>query len=66
MLFIMYIYFIRLYDLDSRTMDEDRGAAYAFFTRGTVSLAAWLHDMESIFRICHIQPHLQVPLADDV
>ena len=53
-------------------MDEDRGAAYAFFmmsplvfdgTRRTVTLAAWLHDVESIFRICHIPPHLQVPLA---
>ncbi|GMN25480.1 hypothetical protein TIFTF001_040714 [Ficus carica] len=54
------------------TMDEDRGAAYAFFmmspltfdgTRRTVTLAAWLHDIEAIFRICHIQPHLQVSLA---
>ncbi|GMN23571.1 hypothetical protein TIFTF001_040476 [Ficus carica] len=53
-------------------MDEDRGAAYAFFmmspltfdgTRRTVTLAAWLHDIEAIFRICHIQPHLQVALA---
>ncbi|GMN28762.1 hypothetical protein TIFTF001_049472 [Ficus carica] len=53
-------------------MDEDRGAAYAFFmksllmfdgTRRTVTLAAWLHDIEAIFRICHIQPHLQVSLA---
>ncbi|GMN19440.1 hypothetical protein TIFTF001_049915 [Ficus carica] len=54
------------------TMDEDRGAAYAFFmmspltfdgTRRTVTLASWLHDIEAIFRICHIQPHLQVALA---
>ncbi|GMN25401.1 hypothetical protein TIFTF001_040707 [Ficus carica] len=53
-------------------MDEDRGTAFAFFmmsplifdgTRRTVTLAAWLHDMEAIFRICHIQPHLQVSLA---
>ncbi|GMN61421.1 hypothetical protein TIFTF001_030509 [Ficus carica] len=29
----------------------------------TVTLAAWLHDMETIFQICHIQPHLQVSLA---
>ncbi|GMN72812.1 hypothetical protein TIFTF001_052076 [Ficus carica] len=32
-------------------------------TRRTVTLAAWLHDMEAIFYICHIQPHLQVSLA---
>ncbi|GMN62451.1 hypothetical protein TIFTF001_031535 [Ficus carica] len=53
-------------------MDEDRAAAYAFHgmlplifegTRRNVSLAAWLHDMESMFRICHIAAHLQVPLA---
>ncbi|GMN53176.1 hypothetical protein TIFTF001_022318 [Ficus carica] len=53
-------------------MDGDRDAAYAFYgmlplifdgTRRTVSLAGWLHDMESIFRICHIEAHLQVSLA---
>ena len=54
-----------------RVMDEDRDAAMAFFelrplvfdgTRRTVSLAGWLFDMETIFRICHIKAHLQVLL----
>ncbi|GMN24833.1 hypothetical protein TIFTF001_045891 [Ficus carica] len=55
-----------------RVMDEDRDAALAFFelrpllfdgTQRTVSLAGWLFDMETIFRICHIEAHLQVLLA---
>ncbi|GMN53175.1 hypothetical protein TIFTF001_022312 [Ficus carica] len=55
-----------------RIMDDDRAAAYAFHgmlplifdkTRRTVSLAGWLQDMELIFRICHIEAHLQVLLA---
>ncbi|GMN63109.1 hypothetical protein TIFTF001_032195 [Ficus carica] len=53
-------------------MDEDRDAALVFYgmqpllfdgTRRTVSLAGWLYDMESIFRICHIETRLQVLLA---
>ena len=53
-------------------MDADRAAANAFHgmlplifdgTAQTVTLAAWLHDMEAIFRIGHIGAHLQVPLA---
>ncbi|GMN31595.1 hypothetical protein TIFTF001_044596 [Ficus carica] len=53
-------------------MDTDHAAAYAFHgmlplifdgTRRIVLLAAWLHDMESVFRICHIKAHFQVPLA---
>ncbi|GMN58491.1 hypothetical protein TIFTF001_027594 [Ficus carica] len=53
-------------------MDEDRDAAMAFFelrpllfdgTQRTISLAGWLFDMETIFRICHIEAHLQVLLA---
>lgn len=53
-------------------MDGDRAAAHAFYemmplifdgTARTVTLSAWLHDMEAIFRICHIENHLQVPLA---
>ncbi|GMN34712.1 hypothetical protein TIFTF001_044941 [Ficus carica] len=53
-------------------MDEDRDAAMAFFelrpllfdgTQRTVSLAGWLFDMETIFRICHNESHLQVLLA---
>ncbi|GMN25201.1 hypothetical protein TIFTF001_047708 [Ficus carica] len=54
------------------TMDDDRDAALVFYgmqpllfdgTQRTVSLAGWLYDMESIFRICHIEAHLQVLLA---
>ncbi|GMN18861.1 hypothetical protein TIFTF001_045084 [Ficus carica] len=65
-----------VYAIDSfigiRVMDEDRDAAMAFFelrplvfdgTRRTVSLAGWLFDMEMIFRICHIEAHLQVLVA---
>ncbi|GMN19496.1 hypothetical protein TIFTF001_039836 [Ficus carica] len=53
-------------------MDADRDVASVFYemqpllfdgTRRTVALAGWLHDMESIFRIGHIEAHLQVPLA---
>ncbi|GMN66405.1 hypothetical protein TIFTF001_035472 [Ficus carica] len=53
-------------------MDEDRDAALVFYgmqpllfdgTRRTVSLVGWLYDMESIFRICQIEAHLQVLLA---
>ncbi|GMN65602.1 hypothetical protein TIFTF001_034681 [Ficus carica] len=32
-------------------------------TRSTVSLAGWLNDMETIFRVCHIEAHFQVVLA---
>ncbi|GMN66097.1 hypothetical protein TIFTF001_035164 [Ficus carica] len=54
------------------TMDEDRDAALMFYgmqpllfdgTRRTVSLTGWLYDMESIFRICHIESRLHVLLA---
>ncbi|GMN60055.1 hypothetical protein TIFTF001_029143 [Ficus carica] len=57
--------------MDPRQVD-DRDAAYTFYgmqplifngTRQTVSLAAWLYDMEMIFRIYHIKAYLQVPLA---
>ena len=61
-----------MYDIDPRQLDEDRDATLVFYwmqplifdgTRRTVSLAGWLYDMESIFRICHIEAHLQVLLA---
>ncbi|GMN66403.1 hypothetical protein TIFTF001_035464, partial [Ficus carica] len=64
---------ILIYDImDPRRVEEDRYAAYAFNgmqpllfdgTRRTVSLSAWLCDMEKIFHICHIEAHLQVSLA---
>ena len=53
-------------------MDGDREAVEVFYamqpllfdgTPRTVAIAAWLHDMEAIFRICHIEARLQVPLA---
>ncbi|GMN62988.1 hypothetical protein TIFTF001_032055 [Ficus carica] len=58
--------------MDPDRVDEDRDAALVFYglqpllfegTRRTVSLASWLYDMESIFRICHIEARLQVSLA---
>ncbi|GMN70239.1 hypothetical protein TIFTF001_039283 [Ficus carica] len=58
--------------MDPRRVDEDRDVAYTFHgmqplifngTRQTVSLSGWLHDMESIFRICYIEAYLKVPLA---
>ncbi|GMN18760.1 hypothetical protein TIFTF001_046835 [Ficus carica] len=59
-------------DMDPRRLEEDRYAIYAFNgmrpllfdgTRRTVSLSAWLYDLETIFHLCHIEAHLQVSLA---
>ena len=58
--------------MDPDRIDDDREAASTFMemrplffdgTRRTVSLAAWLYDMEQIFLICHIEARLQVSLA---
>ncbi|GMN65134.1 hypothetical protein TIFTF001_034213 [Ficus carica] len=58
--------------MDPDRVDKDRDTALVFYglqpllfdgTRRTVSLAAWLYDMELIFRICHIEARLQVSLA---
>ncbi|GMN44731.1 hypothetical protein TIFTF001_013929 [Ficus carica] len=58
--------------MDPDRVDEDRDAVTSFYeshplifdgTRRTVSVAAWLYDMELIFRICHIEAQLQVSLA---
>ena len=58
--------------MDPRRRNEDRDAAYIFYgmhpllfdrTRRTVLLAGWLYDMETIFRICYIEPHFQFLLA---
>ncbi|GMN68984.1 hypothetical protein TIFTF001_038033 [Ficus carica] len=55
-----------------RRVDEDRYAAWIFQgmspllfdrTRRTMSPAGWLNDMETIFRVCHIEAHFQVMLA---
>ncbi|GMN74111.1 hypothetical protein TIFTF001_052311 [Ficus carica] len=40
--------------MEPRTFDETQGAA---------ALVEWLHDMETIFSLCHIGAHLQVMLA---
>ncbi|GMN66779.1 hypothetical protein TIFTF001_035844 [Ficus carica] len=59
-------------DMDPAHVDEDRDAVTSFYeshplifegTRRTVSIAAWLYDMELIFRICHIEARLQISLA---
>ncbi|GMN64586.1 hypothetical protein TIFTF001_033654 [Ficus carica] len=59
-------------DMDPDRVDEDQDAVTSFYeshpllfdgTRRTVSLAAWLYDMELIFRTCHIEARLQVSLA---
>ncbi|GMN23336.1 hypothetical protein TIFTF001_043669 [Ficus carica] len=58
--------------MDPERVEEDREAVTSFYesfplvfdgTRLTVSLAAWLYDMELIFRTSHIQARLQVSLA---
>ncbi|GMN30050.1 hypothetical protein TIFTF001_044411 [Ficus carica] len=59
-------------DMDLARVDEDRDVVASFYeshpllfdgTRRTVSLAAWLYDMELIFRTSHIEARLQVSLA---
>jgi len=58
--------------MDPDQVDADREAAVTFYrlqpllfdgTRLTAPLAIWLHDMESVFHIDHIEAHLQVSLA---
>ena len=58
--------------MDPVRVEEDREAVTSFYesfpllfdgTRRTVTLAAWLYDMELIFRTSHIQARLQVSLA---
>ena len=58
--------------MDSIQVEEDRDAVAAFYgaqpllfdsTRRSVSIGSWLHDMERVFQMCHIEDHLQVPLA---
>ena len=59
-------------DMDPDEVERDREAVAAFFrarpmhfdgTRRSVYVEAWLHDMERIFQLCHIQGRLQVQLA---
>ncbi|GMN62288.1 hypothetical protein TIFTF001_031363 [Ficus carica] len=58
--------------MDLALVDADRDAVTSFYeshpllfdsTRRSVSVAAWLYDMELIFHICHIEAHLHVSLA---
>ena len=58
--------------MDPMMVEEDRDAVTAFFraqplyfdgTRRTVFIDAWLHDMEPVFQLVHIEDHLQVTLA---
>ncbi|GMN19710.1 hypothetical protein TIFTF001_049943 [Ficus carica] len=58
--------------MDLRRIEEDREASLVFWemeprtfdvTQGAAALAEWLHDMETIFRLCHVRAHLQVMLA---
>ena len=58
--------------MDPAEVERDREAVAAFFraqpmrfdgTRRSVYLRAWLHDMEQIFQMCHIEGRLQVQLA---
>ncbi|GMN64233.1 hypothetical protein TIFTF001_033318 [Ficus carica] len=58
--------------MDPARVDEDRDAVTSFYeshplivdgTRRTVSVAAWLYDMELIFFICHIEARLQETMS---
>ncbi|GMN64412.1 hypothetical protein TIFTF001_033482 [Ficus carica] len=58
--------------MDPRRIEEDREASLAFWemeprtydgSQGAADLAEWLHDMETIFRLCHVGAHLQVMVA---
>ena len=66
-----YVMYVR-YDMDHMTIEEDRDAVTAFFraqplhfdgTRRSVYIDVWLHDMEQIFQLCHVEGHLRVRLA---
>ncbi|GMN54147.1 hypothetical protein TIFTF001_023280 [Ficus carica] len=59
-------------DMDPGQIEEDHEASIVFWgmepctfdgTQGAAALAEWLHDMETIFRLCHIGAHLQVMLT---
>ena len=58
--------------MDPDVVDADREAAVTFYrlqpmyydgTQHTVSLMAWLHDLEALYEIGHIEAHLRVTLA---
>ncbi|GMN20445.1 hypothetical protein TIFTF001_039942 [Ficus carica] len=58
--------------MDPDQVDADRETISSFFeahplsydgTRRPASVTSWLHDMELIFHLCHIEARLQVSLA---
>lgn len=58
--------------MDPDQVDADREAISSFFeahplyydgTRQPASVTSWLHDMELIFRLCHVEARLQISLA---
>jgi hypothetical protein len=58
--------------MDPEPVEEDRRAVSAFYesrpllfdgTPRTVALSIWFYDLEMIFLLCHIEPHLHVSLA---
>ena len=60
--------------MDPDQIDADREAVTAFHasrpllydgTRRSVSILAWMYDMEMIFSTCHIEDRLQVSLRAD-
>ncbi|GMN65856.1 hypothetical protein TIFTF001_034914 [Ficus carica] len=59
-------------DMDSARINADRATVAAFYgsrpllydgTRRSVTVSAWLYDIEMIFYTCHIEDRLQVSLA---
>ncbi|GMN24436.1 hypothetical protein TIFTF001_051379 [Ficus carica] len=59
-------------DMDSARINADRATVAAFYgscpllydgTGRSVTVSAWLYDMEMIFYTCHIEDRLQVSLA---
>ena len=62
----------RRMDMDPARIDADRATVAAFYgsrpllydgTGRSVTVSAWLYDMERIFYTCHIEDRLQVSLA---
>ena len=69
---MMGLCYDRRVDMDPARINADRVTAAAFYgsrpllydgTRRSVSVSAWLYDMEMIFYTCHIEDRLQVSLA---
>ena len=70
--YLLCLCYDRLVTMDSAHIDEERDAATSFYeahpllfdgTSRTISLGAWLYDMELIFRTSHIPDRVQVSLG---